>query len=75
MKVTAVQAKSGRKYQVSEWPVIKGEDYFVAQLEGTPNTWIAYIRTVSNGKRKLFRALAASPAARDMMLSDFSVAP
>jgi hypothetical protein len=68
-----VKASSGREYDVMSWPVINGEDYFVAQIVGDPNTWVAYFHNIKTGKRRLFRAAASTPAVKDMLLSDFKV--
>jgi hypothetical protein len=78
-QIEKVKASSGKTYNVSAWPQIKGDylsgpqDYFVAELEGDPNIWIAWIRTVNTGDRRLFRAGAESAAQRDAMMSDFQV--
>lgn len=75
MQTNRVKATSGREYDVMSWPVINGEDYFVAQIVGDPNTWVAYFHNIKTGARRLFRAAASSPAVKDMLLSDFKVSP
>lgn len=68
-----VQGKSGRKYKVSGWPPVGDEDYFVAEKDGDPNVWIAWIHNRKTDARKYFRAAANSKAERDQMASDFGI--
>lgn len=75
VQVTQSVGKSGTRYNVLAWKVVNGEDYFTAEVQGDPASWIGWIRTVSTGKRRFFRGVAQTPAARDMMLADFGVSP
>jgi hypothetical protein len=68
-----VKGKSGRTYHVSGWRPLNGETYQVAVADKSPATWIAYFSSKTTGRRRLFRAAAASPAERDQLMSDFGV--
>lgn len=73
--VNNVQASSGRKYKVSSYPIDKstGTDYSVAQLEGTPNSWIGYKRNVASGARTFVQGNATGETELANMLADFGV--
>lgn len=65
---------TGRVYRVKGWPPNKqNEDYFVAQRDGDPHVWVAWIHDRATDKRRLYRAAANSDAERDQLLSDFKV--
>lgn len=72
-KPIRVKGQSGRLYDVSGWRPVNGETYQVAVVDRSPGTWIAYFSNKSTGRRRLFRAAAASPAERDSLMSDFEV--
>lgn len=70
-----VKGKSGTVYNVSGWPVNKAtnEDYFVAEKQGNPNLWIAYIRNRSTNAKRLFRGSAQNAAQLGVLAADFGV--
>lgn len=64
---------SGRSYKVSSWRPVSGRAYYVAELVGPTNIWVAYWFDKASGGRLFARGRAENRAQLTGMLNDLKV--